>query len=74
MAQWVKNLPAMQETWVQSPGWNARVRYDFATKPPRPQEFGGGGVEGSENSYQEQGEPASDLGQGLPFGPLWPHL
>ena len=21
MAQWVKNLPAMQETWVQSLGW-----------------------------------------------------
>ena len=33
----------MQETWVQSLGWNARVGYDLATKPPRPQEFGGRG-------------------------------
>ena len=43
MAHSVKNPPAMQETWVQSLGWNARVRYDLATKPPRLQEFGGGG-------------------------------
>ena len=26
MAQMVKNLPAMQETWVQSLGWEDRLK------------------------------------------------
>ena len=34
MAQWVKNLPAMQEAqemWVQSPGWEDPLEEEMAT-------------------------------------------
>ena len=31
MAQMVKNLPAMQETWVQSLGWADPLEKDMAT-------------------------------------------
>ena len=31
MAQVVKNLPAMQETWVQSLGWEDPLEEDMAT-------------------------------------------
>ena len=31
MAQMVKNLPAMQETWVQSPGLEDPLEKDMAT-------------------------------------------
>ena len=31
MAQRVKNLPAMQETWVQSLGWEDPLEEDMAT-------------------------------------------
>ena len=31
MAQKVKNLPAMQETWVQSLGWEAPLEKGMAT-------------------------------------------
>ena len=31
MAQWVKNLPAMQETWVQSLGWEDPMEKGKAT-------------------------------------------
>ena len=31
MAQWVKNLPAMQETQVQSLGWEDPLEEDIAT-------------------------------------------
>ena len=31
MAQKVKNLPAMQETWVQSLGWEDPLERDMAT-------------------------------------------
>ena len=31
MAQWVKNLPAMQETWVWSLGWEDPLEEDIAT-------------------------------------------
>ena len=31
MAQKVKNLPAMQETWVQSLGWEDPLEQDMAT-------------------------------------------
>ena len=31
MAQTVKNLPAMQETWVQSPGWEDPPEKGMAT-------------------------------------------
>ena len=31
MAQMVKNLPAMQETWVQSLGWEDPVEEGMAT-------------------------------------------
>ena len=30
MAQMVKDLPAMQDTWVQSLGWNDRLEEDMA--------------------------------------------
>ena len=31
VAQTVKNLPAMQETWVQSPGWEDPLEKGIAT-------------------------------------------
>ena len=31
MAQMVKNLPAMQETWVQSLGWEDPLEQEMAT-------------------------------------------
>ena len=31
MAQLVKNLPAMQETWVQSLGWEDPLKKEMAT-------------------------------------------
>ena len=31
MAQIVKNLPAVQETWVQSPGWEDALEKGMAT-------------------------------------------
>ena len=31
MAHWVKNLPAMQETWVQSLGWENSLEKGKAT-------------------------------------------
>ena len=31
MAQWVKNLPAMQETWVWSLGWEDPLEEGTAT-------------------------------------------
>ena len=31
VAQMVKNLPAMQETWVQSPGWEDPLEEGMAT-------------------------------------------
>ena len=31
MAQMVKNLPAMWETWVQSPGWEDPLEEGMAT-------------------------------------------
>ena len=31
MAQMVKNLPAMQETWVQSLGWEDPLEKEMAT-------------------------------------------
>ena len=30
MAQWVKNLPAMRETWVQSLGWEDPLEKEMA--------------------------------------------
>ena len=33
MAQMVKNLPAMQETWVQSLGWKDRLKESMAAIP-----------------------------------------
>ena len=33
MAQLVKNLPAMQETWVQSLGWEDALEKGKATHP-----------------------------------------
>ena len=31
MAQMVKNLPAMQETWIQSLGWEDALEKEMAT-------------------------------------------
>ena len=31
MAQWVKNLPAMQKTWVRSLGWEDPLKEGMAT-------------------------------------------
>ena len=31
VAQMVNNLPAMQETWVQSPGWEDPLEKEMAT-------------------------------------------
>jgi len=31
VAQWVKNLPAMQEMWVQCPGWENSPEKEMAT-------------------------------------------
>ena len=31
MAQMVKNLPAMQETWARSPGWEDALEKGMAT-------------------------------------------
>ena len=31
MAQWVKNLPAVQETWVQSLGWEDGLEKEMET-------------------------------------------
>ena len=31
VAQMLKNLPAVQETWVQSPGWEDTLEKDMAT-------------------------------------------
>ena len=33
MTQSVKNPPAMQETWVQSPGWKDPLEKGMATHP-----------------------------------------
>ena len=33
VAQMVKNLPAMQDSWVQSPGWNDPLEKEMATRP-----------------------------------------
>jgi len=33
VAQWVKNPPAMQEIWVQSPGWEDPMEWEMATTP-----------------------------------------
>ena len=33
MAQMVKNLPAMQETWVLSLGWEIRRRREYLSAP-----------------------------------------
>ena len=33
MAQQVKNLPVMQETWVQSLGWEDPLEEEMATTP-----------------------------------------
>ena len=32
VAQRVKNLPTMQETWVQSPGWEDPLEKEMATQ------------------------------------------
>ena len=32
-AQWVKNLPAIQETHVQSLGWEYPLEHEMATHP-----------------------------------------
>ena len=32
VAQRVKNLPSMQETWVQSPGWEDPLEKEMATQ------------------------------------------
>ena len=47
VAQMVKNPPAMQETWVQSPGWEDPLEKEMAThssilawKSPRTEEPG----------------------------------
>ena len=31
MAQWIKDPPAMQETWVQSLGWEDTLEEEMAT-------------------------------------------
>ena len=31
VAQWVKNLPAVQETWVRSLGWEDPLEKEMAT-------------------------------------------
>jgi len=48
MAQMVKNLPAMQETWVRSLGWEEALEKEMATyssalawKVPQTEEPGG---------------------------------
>ena len=48
VAQMVKNLPAMRETWIQSPGWEDPLEDSMAThssilawRIPRIQEPGG---------------------------------
>ena len=48
MAQIVKNLPAMQETWVQSLGWEDSLEKEMTThssilalRIPRPEKTGG---------------------------------
>ena len=48
MAQMVKNLPAMQETWVRSLGWEEALEKEMATyssalawRVPRTEEPGG---------------------------------
>ena len=48
VAQTVNRLPAMQETWVQSPGWEDPLEKEMAThssilawKIPRMEESGG---------------------------------
>ena len=33
VAQMVKNLPAIQETWVQFPGWEDALEEEMATHP-----------------------------------------
>ena len=33
MAQLIKNLPAIQETWVQSLGWEDALEKEMATHP-----------------------------------------
>ena len=33
MIQTVRNLPEMQETWVQSPGWEDPLEEEMATTP-----------------------------------------
>ena len=30
VAQWIKNLPAMQETWIRSPGWEDPLEKEMA--------------------------------------------
>ena len=38
VAQMVKNLPATQETWVQSLGWEDKLEEGMATYPNTPEE------------------------------------
>ena len=33
VAQWIKNPPAMQETWIQSLGWEDPLEQGMATHP-----------------------------------------
>ena len=74
MAQSVKNLPVTHAGDLGSiPGLECKSWIRLSNETTKTS-----GVwwswEVFENSCQEQGEPASDLGQGLPFGLVWPHL
>ena len=36
VAQTVKNLPAIRETWIQSPGWEGTLKEGMASHPSIP--------------------------------------
>ena len=66
MALVVKNLPAMQETWVQSPGWEETLEKEMAThsstlawKIPWTEEPGGLLSMGSHRVEHDQSELAA---------------
>ena len=36
----IRNLPAKQETWVQSPGWEGTLKKEYSSIPVRTEEPG----------------------------------
>ena len=61
MAQWVKRLPALRETWVRSLGWEDPLEEEISTHSSR-LDFPGG-LDGKASAYNV-GDPGSIPGLG----------